>query len=175
MGGWAWWLAAVSLAGSPQSTRDLEAARVASRQDDLVRIAQRATSDTVRQALEGAAQRLESGRCRGLLHEFVDSTGRSLQEALDLTGYTPGGYLRQILFYDGSHHPLCESGRVLAIAHAGSRAVQICPEAFRSRYRKDPRYVEAILIHEALHTLGLGENPPSSFEITTRVIRRCGR
>ena len=61
--------------------------------DDLVRIAQRATADTVRQALEGAAQRLESERCRGLLLEFEDSARRPLQEALDLTGYTPAGYL----------------------------------------------------------------------------------
>ena len=64
---------------------------------------------------------------------------------------------------------------MLAVAHPGSRAVQVCPEAIRFRYRKDPRYVEAILIHEALHTLGLGENPPSSFEITKRVMRRCER
>lgn len=175
MGGWAWWLVAVSLAGSQEYTPGPEAARGASRPDDLVRIAQRATADTVRQALEGAAQRLESERCRGLLHEFEDSARRPLQEALDLTGYTPAGYLRQILFYDGSRNPLCGTGRVLAVAHPGSRAVQVCPEAIRFRYRKDPRYVEAILIHEALHTLGLGENPPSSFEITKRVMRRCER
>ena len=31
------------------------------------------------------------------------------------------------------------------------------------------------LIHETLHTLGLGENPPSSEEITLRVESRCGR
>jgi hypothetical protein len=30
-----------------------------------------------------------------------------------------------------------------------------------------------MVIHEMLHTLGLGEDPPSSFEITERVRRRC--
>jgi hypothetical protein len=35
------------------------------------------------------------------------------------------------------------------------------------------REAEAILIHEILHTLGLGENPPSSAEITRQVWRRC--
>jgi hypothetical protein len=35
--------------------------------------------------------------------------------------------------------------------------------------------VEAILIHEALHTLGLAENPPTSFEITRQVLGRCTR
>jgi len=29
------------------------------------------------------------------------------------------------------------------------------------------------IIHEMLHTLGLGENPPSSREITQRVNERC--
>jgi hypothetical protein len=32
---------------------------------------------------------------------------------------------------------------------------------------------EAMVIHEMLHTLGLGENPPSTFEITERVRQRC--
>jgi hypothetical protein len=32
---------------------------------------------------------------------------------------------------------------------------------------------QAIVIHEALHTLGLGENPPSSAEITARVLASC--
>ena len=175
MGGWGWSVLVVSLARGAGSTPESHASREPEPQESLVRIAQRATRETVQQALEGAARRLESERCRSLLEEFKDSAGRPLQEALDLAGYTPAGYLRQILFYDGSRNPLCETGRVLAVAHPGSRAVQVCPEAIRLRYRKDARYVEAILIHEALHTLGLGENPPSSFEITTRVIRRCVR
>ena len=33
---------------------------------------------------------------------------------------------------------------------------------------------EAILIHEALHSLGLGEDPPSSDYITERIRARCG-
>ena len=32
---------------------------------------------------------------------------------------------------------------------------------------------EATVIHEMLHTLGLGENPPTAFEITRRVRNRC--
>ena len=34
---------------------------------------------------------------------------------------------------------------------------------------------EIIVLHEALHTLGLGENPPLSAVITDRVAARCGR
>jgi len=33
---------------------------------------------------------------------------------------------------------------------------------------------EAVIIHETLHSLGLGENPPTSDEITRRVFSRCG-
>jgi hypothetical protein len=31
------------------------------------------------------------------------------------------------------------------------------------------------MLHEALHTLGLPENPPSSAEITEHVFARCGK
>jgi hypothetical protein len=31
------------------------------------------------------------------------------------------------------------------------------------------------VIHEVLHSLGLGENPPSSDHITERVRARCGQ
>jgi hypothetical protein len=37
-----------------------------------------------------------------------------------------------------------------------------------------PEEAEAALIHEMLHTLGLGENPPRSRDITARVRARCG-
>jgi len=38
---------------------------------------------------------------------------------------------------------------------------------------ENPWLSEFMVIHEMLHTLGLGENPPSSFEITEQVMRRC--
>jgi hypothetical protein len=34
--------------------------------------------------------------------------------------------------------------------------------------------VEAMVIHEMLHSLGLGEDPPSGREINLRVLMRCG-
>ena len=37
----------------------------------------------------------------------------------------------------------------------------------------NPSQTEAYLIHEALHSLGLGENPPSPKEITGRVLAMC--
>jgi hypothetical protein len=43
------------------------------------------------------------------------------------------------------------------------------------RQRRDPGLTAALIIHEELHSLGLGENPPSSQAITAQVIARCGR
>ncbi len=54
---------------------------------------------------------------------------------------------------------------------AGSRVVFICPTAF---VEGSPEETEAALIHEMLQTLGLGENPSRSRDITARVRARCG-
>jgi len=49
--------------------------------------------------------------------------------------------------------------------------VFICPTAF---VEGSPEETEAALIHEMLQTLGLGENPSRSRDITARVRARCG-
>jgi hypothetical protein len=40
-------------------------------------------------------------------------------------------------------------------------------------YRRNPVHIAALLIHEMMHTLGLGENPPNAEAITARVLERC--
>jgi hypothetical protein len=40
--------------------------------------------------------------------------------------------------------------------------------------RSQPAAAANRAIHEMLHTLGLGENPPTTSEITRRVEMRCG-
>lgn len=142
-----------------------------------VRIRNQATADTLREALRGAAERLESPKCGGVFSEFSDASGRRLSDRLAELGQTPQGYLGRVLFYDGSTQPRCQARgtRVLAVTSPGSPAVFVCPKAFRDVYRAHPLYAEATLIHEALHTLGLGENPPTSREITSRVVKRCVR
>jgi hypothetical protein len=61
----------------------------------------------------------------------------------------------------------------VAATERGSRVVFICPVRFVEIERGNPEYAEATLIHELLHSLGLGENPPRSREITQRVLSRC--
>ena len=60
----------------------------------------------------------------------------------------------------------CAKG-ALAVTEPGSRVVRVCGSRLVWRtWQQNSRQVVAALIHEALHTLGLGENPPSSVEIT---------
>ena len=82
-------------------------------------------------------------------------------------------YLTMVTFIDDTRHRLCVSG-VLAFTAPGSRVVRVCVEELNRINAQQPDYVVASLIHEILHTLGLGENPPSSREITARVLARCG-
>jgi hypothetical protein len=121
-------------------------------------------------AVMGARQRLEHPACQGLLSEYSDASGRSLRENLEALGETPGTYLARIVFADGSGRRRCSGYEAYAFTKTGSREVYVCGRAFKGL---NPLMAQAIVIHEALHTLGLGENPPSSAEITARVLARC--
>ena len=121
----------------------------------------------------GARRRLEQPACRGLFAEFSDASGRTLQENLDALGETGGNYLARVLFADGSGRPRCGGDEAYAFTKPGSRVVYVCGRAFKNLASRDPVKAQAIVIHEALHTLGLGENPPTSAEITARVVARC--
>jgi hypothetical protein len=129
---------------------------------------------TLRDSLEEAARRLSDEKCREVLADFTDGAGRRLDENLADTGKSMPDYLGLVLFYDGSRSEPCENERVLAWTKPGSRAVLVCESFFRWQ-RSDPGYAANIVIHEALHTLGLRESPPSPGEITKRVAERCGR
>ncbi len=82
-------------------------------------------------------------------------------------------YLTMVKFIDDTRHRMCVTG-VLAFTVPGSRVVRVCSNELTRINAQQPDYVVASLIHEILHTLGLGENPPSAREITARVLARCG-
>jgi hypothetical protein len=125
--------------------------------------------------LDGAAQWLKKPECRGLFSEFHDERGRPLQEKLQELQMAEADYLSQVRFRDGSAHAACERPLTLMFTSPGSRVVFVCSEQFRRGAQRDPIMTNAVVLHEALHTLGLGENPPSSAVITHRVITRCAR
>jgi hypothetical protein len=140
-----------------------------------VRIRDSFTATAVRGALQGAARRLQKPHCQLLFAEFTDQGGRSLGENLAALGETGDSYMDTMLFYDAEDAGRCRGAAVLAFTQPGSRVVHVCGRTFEKAYRREPWLAEAVLIHESLHSLGLGENPPSSLYITGRVMKRCVR
>jgi hypothetical protein len=137
-----------------------------------VRLRSKAMRERVAQSVKGAAERIERPACAAVLDEFEDGSGRNLRKSLEAVGVSPAEYLSRISFYDGLDHDRCRTPGILAVTEPGSHVVRVCSRFFEQAGH-DPALAEATTIHEALHTLGLGENPPSSQEITARVLKRC--
>jgi hypothetical protein len=127
----------------------------------------------VEQALAGAVHRLKSDQCRLIFSDFRDGAGSSLQDRLDRLGVEARDYLSLVVFADGHGHRSCRGTDVMAVTAPGSRVVRICGPRFSQAHARSPERAELVVLHEALHTLGLGENPPDSLEITRRVGERC--
>lgn len=76
-------------------------------------------------------------------------------------------------FADGDETVQCRTDEGVALFTAlGSHVVHVCSKRF-VRLAAKPERAEMLLIHELLHTLGLGERPPTSAHITSVVTRRC--
>ena len=135
----------------------------------------RKLGDALESSLTEAARRLSDSRCQELLGDYADGAGRPHGENLRAIGQSMPGYLTLVLFYDGSGTEPCEAERVMAWTSPGSRAVHVCALQFSRWQRTNPGYAANILIHEALHTLGLREGPPAPGAITKRVAERCGQ
>jgi hypothetical protein len=136
-----------------------------------VRLAHIVEKAVVARALDGAARKLTRPECQALLDEFQGVSGEPLRVALEASGLSAREYLGRIFFYDAPPR-LCEHS-ALASTLPQSRVVFVCGARFVRQMGKDSRHAEATLIHEALHSLGLGENPPSPDYITERVRARC--
>jgi hypothetical protein len=127
----------------------------------------------LRRAAMGARLRLEQADCQEVFAEFQDASGRTLQANLDAQGRSAANYLSLIVFADGGRLRRCQDSNTFAVTEPGSRVVHLCGQQFASVATNNPRLAEAFLIHEELHSLGLGENPPSPQEITARVLASC--
>jgi hypothetical protein len=129
----------------------------------------------------GAARRLEGAECQKVLSDFTDPEGRTLLANLEPWERTPSANLRQaITFLDGSTLEHCRRKNVLLVTSRGQLSVFVCPaggstpgSGFARIQMQNQTLAEAMVIHEMLHTLGLGENPPTTLEITDRVLARC--
>jgi hypothetical protein len=131
------------------------------------------TRAAVESALTGAAQWLDSERCRGVLSEFRDQKERSLADRLGAHGVDPRSYLTLLLFRDGAEAAACADDMTFAVTTRNGRVVFVCGRKFERVWRTSARLAQALVIHEMLHTLGLGENPPPSTAITYRILTLC--
>ena len=129
--------------------------------------------DAVVRSLSGAAEWLEAAKCQALLSEFTDLHERALKERLAEFGVTLADYLRLLVFEDGERRRPCEPPGVLAFTSPNSRIVRVCGRAFVRAWQREPQEGRAAIIHEVLHSLGLGENPPAPRYITYRVKQLC--
>jgi hypothetical protein len=134
----------------------------------------------VERAKARAAKKLQQPECQRVLSDFKDAEGRPLQQNLETWGMSPAEYLERIPFRDGVLMPRCQKRSIEMVTSVGLPTVYLCPadgavpnSRFAQVMAQNPSLAEAMIIHEMLHTLGLGENPPSTFEITARVRDRC--
>jgi hypothetical protein len=138
-----------------------------------VRVRDPFAAGLVRDAALAASRKLATAECRQVLSDFERYAGGKLQTTLQQRRATPESYMQQIIFYDGSRNERCNAEGALAFTAPGSLVVFVCSAELKAQARRNYRLIEAALIHEMLHSLGLGEDPPSSQEITGRVLARC--
>ena len=127
-----------------------------------------------RSSVDEARRRLLDSRSDDVLTDFEDRDGRRLDLKVADLHQTAASYLSFVLFYDGRPTEECGFSKNLAWTNPGSRAVQVCTNQFLAEQRRNVGYTANTLIHEMLHTLGLGETPPAPRVITARVAERCG-
>jgi hypothetical protein len=125
----------------------------------------------VRRALDVAVAMLASPRCRQVYSEFELPGGGTPQDELDRKGIGPREFLETLVFTDGSREPVCGLGAAALTTRPSTGLIFVCP-LFVWQARR-PQRSAIFIIHESLHALGLGENPPRSNEITARIERRC--
>jgi len=138
-----------------------------------VQIRDPVTRDATRRALDDAARWLSASQCGRLFSEFQDVDGHPLDARLRQLQSTPADYLRLVYFHDGEPNAVCRRHGILAFTQVGSRVVYVCGRDFARAWNRAPREIVATLIHEMLHSLGLGENPPTPREISDRVQKLC--
>ena len=132
------------------------------------------TGVIVQHVITGAMQRLERPACAGLLTEFQAADGLPLAMHVSERSVSAPEYLRTLWFADGDGQNLCHQVHgPVAFTAPGHSVVYVCGLHFVSTYQRNPKYAEILVIHEMLHAAGLGENPPSSEQISRTAMARC--
>jgi hypothetical protein len=125
-------------------------------------------------AVDGALGRLASETCQRVLQDFRDGSNQTLEARLKVLDQTAGEYVASLYFADGDDSTQCRlNDATVAFTEPGSRVIHICARRFTEELTHRPDRGEILIIHEVLHSLGLGENPPTATHITAQVWFRC--
>jgi hypothetical protein len=129
----------------------------------------------VKRAVALAREKLQSEECRAIYTDFLDGQGHPLAARLELIGTTPREHLGHLRWVNGAELRTCQDPDIYFATVVGGIRVHVCPEQFARFAIREPHKAAGLLLHEHLHSLGLGENPPTSDQITRQVWSRCGR
>lgn len=167
----AWLLACgVSVGLSAQSSQENQE----SQQRPRIRLQGKAQM-VVEDAVNGAFRRLATATCQLVLQDFRDASARALEARLEVLDQTVAEYFASVYFVDGDDTAQCRlNDATAAFTEPGSRVIHVCAKKFSRQFARRTAGGEILVIHELLHSLGLGENPPTSAQITDRVWLRCG-
>jgi hypothetical protein len=128
----------------------------------------------LQRAIAGAARRLSRGDCQTIFRDFLDDSRQPLDARLDALHQSATEHLFALRFVDSRDASPCRADRhIIAFTERGSYVVYICGARFESEFVHDSVTSEVVIIHELLHSLGLGENPPTESEITHQIFARC--
>ena len=128
----------------------------------------------MKRVVEAGAARLGRCGCQKVLFDFVDEHGVPLGTRLAATGRNPVEAFTALRIVNKPLAPQCRTSKRLAFTFPGSQVIYVCSLKLRNESIRNSVRTELILIHEFLHSLGLGENPPTSQAITEQVVVRCG-
>jgi hypothetical protein len=128
----------------------------------------------LQRAIAGAGRRVSRCECQAIFQDFRDASGQSLDSRLAMLKQSGDEYLYALRFVDSRDSAHCRPDRhIAAFTEPGSHVIHICGAMFETELVHDPVTSEILIIHELLHSLGLGENPPTESEITHQVFARC--
>src|SRR5262245_31336740 len=130
-----------------------------------------AERQAVQWSLNIAAKQLRQAECLKVFAEFRLPDGSTPLHNLEQTGLSAEEFLASLEWESGALSGRCEPGALLATTRQ-ARRISVCP-GFAKIVASRPAFGATLLIHEQLHALGLGENPPLSTYITARVFHWC--
>lgn len=129
----------------------------------------------VKRSVALALDKLRTDECRAIFSDFQDRNGHPLAATLESSGTSPSQHLATLRWVNGSQHPTCRNPNIFFVTVVGGDTIYVCPRQFSEYATEQPMKAAGLVLHEQLHSLGLGENPPTSQDISRQVWARCGR